>query len=181
MFLTKAPPFTTTKEGASDPPCGARKTVRAFALLRFFDRCGNCKPPVSATGSGGLQFPSYGNTPVGGAPTGGESNGGGPQPPFLVAERGESREGNDSKHSPPWCPSLSVHFLLDKQEKVDKRNVRERTAGRCGHRPLRFHFSLLSFHLPGRRTAPREGEETGDPARNPLTGGRCSWYHSFNI
>ena len=28
------------------------------------------------------------------------------------------------RHSPLWCPSLSVHFLLDKQEKVDKRNAR---------------------------------------------------------
>ena len=40
----------------SGSPCGTRKTVRAFASLRFFDRCGNCAPPAPAPGSGGTQF-----------------------------------------------------------------------------------------------------------------------------
>ncbi len=40
------------------PPCGVRKTLRAFAILAFFDRCGNCAQPSSATGSGGGAIPS---------------------------------------------------------------------------------------------------------------------------
>ena len=55
-----------------------------------------------------------------GAPLGGGIKRGEPRTvPLFVAERGESREGNDTKHSPPLCPSLSVRFLLDKQEKAD--------------------------------------------------------------
>ena len=40
------------------PPCGARKNVRGRRPLHFFDRCGNCVLPASATGSGRPQFPT---------------------------------------------------------------------------------------------------------------------------
>ena len=58
------------------------------------------RPPPFTTTREGASAPSCGNTPGEAPPRGGESNGGGPQPPFLVAERGESREGNSSSQAP---------------------------------------------------------------------------------